>query len=249
MKPANLLVTKSCDLCISDFGLARQVPKDRSVSLSEKNDAAALMTEHVVTRWYRAPELMLSADGHYTSAIDIWSVGCVMAELMGRQPLFAGKDFMETLRMQISLLGTRPAEEVSYIRSEQALQFLSSLPFQLPVPWNRVFPDGTEKALDLLDKMLQFHPKKRITVEAALLHPYFDSVRGQYAEQDPIIPQGTGGLDFSFEGDSSLTASHYKRLIVEEAVSLRAEKALARKMRAAEQHQQQRAAGVGMEVE
>jgi serine/threonine protein kinase len=129
LKPANLLVTKNCDLCISDFGLARQVPKE----------AGALMTEHVVTRWYRAPELMLSADGNYTAAIDMWcvwggacsqnqadvlavhtsfrvyglpdstappaqsqllrSVGCIFAELLGRNPLFAGKDFMETIRM------------------------------------------------------------------------------------------------------------------------------------------------------
>ncbi len=87
LKPANLLVTKNCDLCISDFGLARQVP-DKGV-----------MTEHVVTRWYRAPELMLSADGNYTAAIDMWSVGCIFAELLGRNPLFAGKDFMETIRM------------------------------------------------------------------------------------------------------------------------------------------------------
>ena len=65
LKPANLLVTKNCDLAISDFGLARRMPERGS----------GLMTEHVVTRWYRAPELMLSADGNYTSAIDIWSVG------------------------------------------------------------------------------------------------------------------------------------------------------------------------------
>ncbi len=57
------------------------------------------MTQHVVTRWYRAPELMLSADGNYTAAIDMWSVGCIFAEMIGRGPLFAGRDFMETLRM------------------------------------------------------------------------------------------------------------------------------------------------------
>jgi serine/threonine protein kinase len=142
------------------------------------------MTEHVVTRWYRAPELMLSADGNYTAAIDMWSVGCIFAELLGRNPLFAGKDFMETIRMQvcascrgvvgsgswrvqhgvvpllyltfqIDVLGTRPADELSYIRSDQALQFLSAMPYKAPVPWSTLFPEASEKALDLLDKMLQ----------------------------------------------------------------------------------------------
>ena len=61
--------------------------------------------QHVVTRWYRAPELMLSADGNYTTAIDMWSVGCVFAELLGRSPLFAGKDFMETIKMQVRVGG------------------------------------------------------------------------------------------------------------------------------------------------
>ena len=134
--------------------------------------------------------------------------------------------------MQIQVLGTRPPDELTYIRSDQALQFLASLPPQAPVPWSRLFPEGSEKALDLLDKMLQFHPKKRISVEAALAHPFFDSVRAQYSEQDPVLPQGPGGFDFGFEGNDALTAAHYKRLIVEEAASLRAEKALARKMRA-----------------
>lgn len=166
LKPANLLVTKNCDLVISDFGLARQVP-----------ETAGPMTEHVVTRWYRAPELMLSADGHYTQSVDVWSVGCIFAELLGRVPLFAGKDFMETISMQINVLGSRPADELAYIRSDQALQFLAAMPPKPTVPWKTLFPEGSDKALDLLDRMLQFHPLKRITVDDALAHPYFDSVR------------------------------------------------------------------------
>lgn len=221
LKPANLLVTKNCDLCISDFGLARQIPT---------GTASPLMTEHVVTRWYRAPELMLSADGHYSAAIDMWSVGCIFAELLGRNPLFAGKDFMETLRMQIDVLGTRPDDELTYIRSDQALAFLASLPKREQVPWTQLFPDATEKAVDLLDKMLQFHPNKRITVEDAIHHPYFDSVRSQYPDSDPVLP--VGALQFTFEGDDSLTVAHYKRLIVEEVATFRAEKALARRIRA-----------------
>ena len=81
-----------------------------------------------MTRWYRAPELMLSADGNYGVAIDMWSVGCIFAELLGRTPLFAGKDFMETITMQISILGTRPEKELEYIRSDQALAFLAAMP-------------------------------------------------------------------------------------------------------------------------
>ena len=131
-------------------------------------DAAApkpvTMTEHVVTRWYRAPELMLSADGQYTPAIDMWSVGCILAELLGRSPIFAGADFMETLKMQIDVLGTRPEEELSFIRSQQALDFLATLPRKQTVPWRTLFPEASDKVLDLLDKMLQFSATKRISV-------------------------------------------------------------------------------------
>lgn len=127
---------------------------------------AAPMTEHVVTRWYRAPELMLSADGHYTAAIDIWSVGCILAELLGRGPLFAGKDFMETIKMQIDILGTRPEDELTYIRSHQALEFLNSIPKRATVPWKSLYGDASDKVLDLLDKMLQFSAPKRISISA-----------------------------------------------------------------------------------
>lgn len=222
LKPANLLVTKNCDLCISDFGLARQMPEK----------GPSLMTEHVVTRWYRAPELMLSADGNYTVAIDMWSVGCIFAELLGRNPLFAGKDFMETITMQINVLGSRPKDELEYIRSDQALQFLAAMPAKPKVPWSTLFPEASEKALDLLDRMLQFHPTKRITVDDAMAHPYFDSVRSQYTDPDPTLPLGPGGFEFSFEYDEALVVGDYRRLIVDEAASFRAEKALARRLRA-----------------
>jgi serine/threonine protein kinase len=100
LKPANLLVSKDCSLCISDFGLSRLKPEDDG----------DLMTEHVVTRWYRAPELMLSADGCYNERIDMWSCGCIFAELLLRKPLFPGKDFKEQLRLIFNVVGTPPIE-------------------------------------------------------------------------------------------------------------------------------------------
>lgn len=80
LKPSNLLLNKNCDLKICDFGLARAIETEASDNT---------LTEYVVTRWYRAPEVILNAS-HYTKELDIWSVGCIMAELLGRTPLFPG---------------------------------------------------------------------------------------------------------------------------------------------------------------
>ena len=78
LKPSNLLVNKNCDLKICDLGLARGYQQEDDIK-----------TEYVVTRWYRAPEVILQAS-EYTKAVDIWSVGCIFAELLGRSPLFPG---------------------------------------------------------------------------------------------------------------------------------------------------------------
>lgn len=89
LKPSNLLLNASCDLKVCDFGLART-----------GNTASQYMTEYVVTRWYRAPELLLSCDT-YGPAIDIWSVGCILGELLGRRPMFPGKDYIDQLKLII----------------------------------------------------------------------------------------------------------------------------------------------------
>jgi serine/threonine protein kinase len=77
------------------------------------------MTEHVVTRWYRPPELMLCPDGLYTYAVDLWSVGCIFAELLGRQPLFPGNNFVDQLTLIFGVIGSPSAEEVAHIRNNQ----------------------------------------------------------------------------------------------------------------------------------
>ena len=86
LKPSNLFLNENCDLRIGDFGLARTTSETES------------MTEYVVTRWYRAPELLLNSS-KYTAAIDIWSVGCIIAEVATRAPLFPGKNHIHQLRL------------------------------------------------------------------------------------------------------------------------------------------------------
>ncbi|CAN0346507.1 unnamed protein product, partial [Hapterophycus canaliculatus] len=98
LPPGNILLTRNCELRVSDFGLARALPQGRGRQTSgdarPKGDCDSEgMTEHVVTRWYRPPELMLSPNAFYGFAVDMWSVGCIFGELLGRRPLFPGARF------------------------------------------------------------------------------------------------------------------------------------------------------------
>lgn len=92
LKPSNLLVNEDCELKIGDFGMARGLD-------SSPSEQKRVMTEYVATRWYRAPELMLSLS-EYSQAMDIWSVGCVFAEMLGRKPLFPGTNYLNQLQVK-----------------------------------------------------------------------------------------------------------------------------------------------------
>ena len=94
LKPSNLLLNANCDLKVCDFGLAR--------SAASTEDNSGFMTEYVATRWYRAPEIMLTFK-EYTKAIDVWSVGCILAEMLNGKPLFPGKDCKRALRTNCSV--------------------------------------------------------------------------------------------------------------------------------------------------
>merc|ERR1711904_195847 len=114
LKPGNILVNQNCTMKICDFGLARLEPE---------TGYAGFMTEYVVTRWYRAPEIMLSCQ-EYTKAIDIWSVGCIFAELLGRKPLFPGDDYIHQLQIICDKLGTPHEDELAFVTSEKAKRFM-----------------------------------------------------------------------------------------------------------------------------
>lgn len=174
LKPGNLLVNANCDLKICDLGLARMM---------DPADVLRDMTEYVVTRWYRAPELLLSSTA-YTRSIDVWSVGCILAELIGRKPLFPGKNHVDQLNLITSIAGTPTAEELLLISNEQALKFMKSMPFKPRVNMATRLPGASAHGVDLLDKMLQFDPRKRISVSAALEHPYLATYHD--ASNEPV---------------------------------------------------------------
>jgi len=112
LKPGNLLVNADCELKICDFGLSRGFE-------SKPDENATHLTEYVATRWYRAPEIML-AFRRYTTAIDVWSIGCILAELLLGKPLFKGKDYVDQLNKVLDVLGTPDEDVIRKIGSEKA---------------------------------------------------------------------------------------------------------------------------------
>lgn len=169
------------------------------------------LTEYVVTRWYRAPEIMLACQ-EYSSAIDMWSVGCIFAELLARTPLFPGEDYIAQLRLICDKLG-RPAEkDLDFVTSERARRFMNSLPNKSPPTFQEMFPAHKDEkdALNLLKRMLEIHPKKRITVEQALQHPFLESLHSPDDE-----PVAGGAFSFEFE-NSELSRERVQALIWEE---------------------------------
>lgn len=203
LKPSNLLLNANCDLKICDFGLAR--------TTSETD----FMTEYVVTRWYRAPELLLNSS-EYTTAIDVWSVGCIFMELMDRKPLFPGRDHVHQLRLLMELIGTPEESDLGYL-NENARRYISQLPYHKPQSFPEKFPHVHAQAIDLIQKMLTFDPRKRISVEAALEHPYLASLHDTSDEPVCAMP-----FNFDFE-QYTLSEEQMKELIYREALAFNPE--------------------------
>jgi serine/threonine protein kinase len=193
-----------CKFQIADFGLARKIPIGSSgfhTSGGRPRSAPAAtiykqlmnekepMTDHVVTRWYRAPELMLQPDGFYDRSVDMWSVGCIFAEILGRKALFPGKNFLHQLQLIFDIIGTPSPETTARIKSSQAQRFIKSLGKKPKVPFRNLYPDASDEALDLLEKLLHFDPEQRFTVQDALSHPYMQSIEKKYKCIDPKVCQ------------------------------------------------------------
>ncbi|KAI8927800.1 kinase-like domain-containing protein [Entophlyctis helioformis] len=204
LKPGNLLVNADCELKICDFGLAR--------GLTDTADAG-FMTEYVATRWYRAPEIML-AFRNYTKAIDMWSVGCIFAELLGGKPLFKGRDYVDQLNQILSVLGTPDDATLTRIGSERAQLYIRSLPKMKKIPWQNLYPRATPVAVDLLERLLTFDPALRMTVEEALAHPYLEAYHD--SEDEPV---SATPFDFSFESVEAI--EEMKNMIADEVIEFK----------------------------
>jgi len=165
IKPSNILLNSDCQVKVCDFGLAR--------SVLQQNDHAQnpVLTDYVATRWYRAPEILLGSTS-YTKGVDLWSVGCIVGELLTGKPTFPGTSTMNQLDRIMEVTGRPSPEDVEAIKSPFAATMLESLPMSRPRSLHEMFPSATMEALDLLRLCTQFNPMKRLPAKEALRHPY-----------------------------------------------------------------------------
>ncbi|KAL5523306.1 TMK1_2 [Sanghuangporus sanghuang] len=209
LKPSNLLLNANCDLKLCDFGLARSARPPPNV-----DDTSTFMTEYVATRWYRAPEVMLTFK-EYTRAIDIWSVGCILAEMLSGKPLFPGRDYHHQLSLILDVLGTPSIDDFYAISSPRSREYIRALPFRKKRNLATLFPNANPLAVDLMEKCLTFSPKKRVQVDEALKHPYLEPYH------DPMDEPTAPPLDpsfFHFDNGVQLSKEDLKELIYEEVM-------------------------------
>lgn len=204
LKPKNILANANCKLKVCDFGLARVAFNDAPTSI--------FWTDYVATRWYRAPELCGSFASKYTPAIDLWSIGCIFAEVLLGKPLFPGKSVVHQLDLITDLLGTPSFETIAGVRNDNARKYLMGMRKKPPVPFEQKFPDADPSALRLLQRLLAFDPKNRPTAEEALADPYFKGLAK--VEREPSC-KPISKLEFEFER-RRLTKDDVRELVYRE---------------------------------
>lgn len=181
------------------------------------------MTDYISTRWYRAPELLLGSED-YSGAVDMWSIGCIFAEMLIRKPLLPGQDSENQLELIVGLLGLPDKKFISAYSGGRLTEVFKNIPSDVKEKgeFSNVFSTVEEKdALSLLKKMLRYDPKKRITIEKALEHPFLADLH--YSPDEPTA-KPVSPFDFDFE-KYDLSIDQTKELIYEEIMLYHSSKA------------------------
>jgi len=169
------LINSECQIKIADFGLAR------SVSGQSSEEDSVILTEYIATRWYRAPEIVLGSQ-KYTKSVDMWSVGCILGEMLHGKAIFPGKSTLNQIELIIKLIGPVTDNDMESTDSQLAWNILKSLNIKGGKSYTEFFPNATRDSIDFVKKCLMFNPEKRMTVEQALDHPYVREFRNPEKE-------------------------------------------------------------------
>ncbi|KAH0787141.1 CMGC family protein kinase [Histomonas meleagridis] len=163
IKPSNLLISSDASIKVCDFGLAR------AYNIDVPNDD---LTDYIATRWYRAPEILFGSSS-YTTAVDMWAAGCILAELVSGRPLFPGTSTMDQLERVIAFSGPPSATDIESMDSSFTQTMLSNLSYSKPrFVLEEKLEGAPSDAIDLIKQLIAFNPNNRPTAAQCLFHPY-----------------------------------------------------------------------------
>lgn len=204
IKPANILLKSKNDALstiLCDFGLCRGGLNLCKLPME--------MTDYVVTRWYRAPELLLGCI--YDYKVDVWALGCVFVECSLRRPLFPGKNYIHQLQLLVEKI---PISNISHLPL-LARQYLWQLKDEAPesTSLKQILKSFPPNALDLVEKMLVFEPNERISACAALCEPFFDGI---YCCQEQELSESDSKTSFFVDFHTDISENQIRRLIWDE---------------------------------
>ncbi|XP_076239243.1 mitogen-activated protein kinase 15 [Calliopsis andreniformis] len=169
LKPSNVLLNAQCHCKIADFGLARSVTQIGEGDGETASDPT--LTDYVATRWYRAPEILV-ASKRYTKGIDMWSLGCILGEMLLGKPLFPGSSTINQVERIMATLPTPTKEDLISVSAGYGTNLLEKTPSGPRRSLKDLLPEVSGKALDLISNLIVFNPNYRLTAVEALEHPY-----------------------------------------------------------------------------
>ncbi|XP_055076043.2 mitogen-activated protein kinase 15 [Misgurnus anguillicaudatus] len=203
-KPSNILLDSDCFVKLCDFGLAR------SLYQMQEDAVNPALTEYVATRWYRAPEILLGST-RYTKGVDMWSIGCILGEMLLGKPLFPGTSTINQIEKIMFAIPHPSTEDVLAIKSEYGASVIQRMLLRPQVPFSEMLqPSVPPDALDLVQRLLVFNPDKRLSADEALQHPYVSKfhnpAREPSLDYDVILP---------VDDDIQLSVTQYRNKLYE----------------------------------
>jgi len=191
IKPENILITDD-ELKLADFGSCRGIYSKQPY------------TEYISTRWYRAPECLLT-DGFYNYKMDMWGVGCVFFEVLSLYPLFPGTNELDQVTKIHAVLGTPPQETLAKLKKHSNSHIDFNFPHKEPQIMAKLIPHCSPDCVDIITKLLAYDPDDRLSARQAVKHPYFKDLRATELKEKQAAAR-EGGADEA-DGDSAVTAS------------------------------------------
>uniref|UniRef100_A0A0R3RIK3 Mitogen-activated protein kinase n=1 Tax=Elaeophora elaphi TaxID=1147741 RepID=A0A0R3RIK3_9BILA len=168
LKPSNVLLDADCRVKLADFGLARSLSQIEDYPEGQNMPE---LTEYVATRWYRSPEILLAAKC-YTKGVDMWSLGCILAEMLLGHALFPGTSTINQIERIMNTIPRPSKSDIESIGSQYASSVLEKMPRRPQKPLEFYLTNSDPHAIDLVQRLLIFAPHKRLNVDQCLVHPY-----------------------------------------------------------------------------